>query len=187
MAGIASGILSGAAGLVGYQGAQDAANATLLGSQTAAAGAELQGEAARNAAVYRAAQLRRNAQLARAGAQGDAFEVQRQTDALQSTLRARAAASGGGVSDPTVVALAGQIAQRGALGALTSMFKGETEATGLEDTAKAAEYTGQAEYQGSQIKAAGLRAEGEMRAESQRKQGVETLLSAGSTMFGRFG
>lgn len=105
-------------------------------------GAALQGQAAMQSAEYRATQLRQQAQEARASQQRVALETQRKGDLVQSTLRARAAAGGGGATDNTVLNLTRQIAGRTEYESLLEMYKGENAARGMEDAANAAIYQG---------------------------------------------
>jgi hypothetical protein len=93
---------------------------------------------------FKAAQETIAAGEARATGQRGMFEKQRDTRLLLSRLQARAAASGGSADDPSILALAGQIAQRGEYSALTDMYAGETRALGLEDMAVSDRMTGAA-------------------------------------------
>ncbi len=105
-------------------------------------GAAIQGQAAMQSAEYRATQLRQQAQEARASQQRAALETRRKGGLVQSTLRARAAAGGGGATDNTVLNLTGQIAERTEYESLLDMYKGENAARGMEDAANAAIYQG---------------------------------------------
>jgi hypothetical protein len=105
-------------------------------------GAAMQGQAAMQSAEYRATQLRQQAQEARASQQRAALETRRKGGLVQSTLRARAAAGGGGATDNTVLDLTGQIAERTEYESLLEMYKGENAARGMEDAANAAIYQG---------------------------------------------
>ncbi len=182
----AAGGLNLASGVLGIQGANKSADGTLLGGQMAAEGARAAGKAERDSLYYKAAGLRQNAQSERAASQSDAFRVQDKTSDLQSTLRARAAASGG-ATDPTVLALSDQIETQGTLGALTEMWKGEDRARGLVDSARGAEMTGDAALTGSELRARGIIQESESKASATRTAGWASLLDKGSSMFDRFG
>lgn len=91
---------------------------------------------------YEAEQLKVDAGQAVAAAQRDAMEQRRQGELLQSRAIALAAASGGGVTDPSVVKLlssnAGEIAYRSAV----AIYRGEDEARSLNAKAAAALYSG---------------------------------------------
>lgn len=111
---------------------------------------------------YRADQQEQAANEARAASQRQAFERRHEAELLGSKLQARAAASGGGATDATVLDLGGDIAGRGELAALTEMYKGENRARGLEMQAEADRYSGemaliegQAKKKASRLAAAG--------------------------------
>lgn len=115
---------------------------TAAGTGLKAAGTIAAGNAAADAGIaranalnYDAVQRDQQAQESRAAAQRLAFEKRREGTLLESTLQARAAASGGGADDPTVLNLGENIAQRSEYGALMEMYKGENRARGLEDQA----------------------------------------------------
>jgi hypothetical protein len=182
-----SGGLGLASGALGLSGAYSSAEGTLLGSSIAAQGALDAGNAERTAAYYKAAGLRQNAQAERAGSQVDTFNLLKKRDDLQSTLQARAAASGGGATDPTVLALSDQVEKQGTLSALTEMWKGEDRARGLVDQARGAEMTGDASYDAAGLRARGIQVEGQSKADAAITSGYANLLDKGSTMFDRFG
>lgn len=115
---------------------------TMAAGKAGKIGAAIQGQAAQQAAEYRATQLRQQAQEARAGAQRMALETRRKGGLVQSTLRARAAASGAGATDQTVLGLTGDLAARTEYQSLLEMYNGENKARGLEDAAEAALYQG---------------------------------------------
>ena len=187
-------LLSGAAGglglvsgLMGLSGANSSADGTLLGGQIASQGALQAGQADRDAAYYKAAGLRQYAQAERAGGQRDFFNIQDKVKDMQSTLVARAAASGGGVTDPTVMALSDQIEERGSLAALTEMWKGQDRARGLVDSARGAEMSGDAALRGAELRSKGILLESESKASATKTAGWASLLNGGATMFDRFG
>jgi len=142
-----------------------AAGGTLMGG-AAAADAGARGQQAQE---FKAQQEEMAAQESRAGAQRAAMESRRKGTFLQSTLQARAAASGGGADDPTVLNLGGDIAARSEYDALFDMYKGENRARGLEDQAMASRLTGDA-----------LKAEGEAKR-------TASYLSADGTIIGGAG
>jgi hypothetical protein len=182
----AAGGLNVGSGILGLVGANNSADGTLLGGKMAAEGALQAGQAERDSLYYKAAGLRQNAQSERVGGQSDMFNVQRKTNDLQSTLRARAAASGG-ATDPTVLALSDQIETQGTLDALTEMWKGEDRARGLVDQARGAEMSGDAALTGSQLRARGIVTEAESKAAATKTAGYANLLDKASSMFDRFG
>lgn len=155
----AMGVLSGAASvggtIAGMAGTAQSAKTARMAGAVAQQGAQFEGQAAVDSANYRATQLRQQAQEARAVQQRMALETHRKGDLVQSTLRARAAAGGGGATDNTVLNLTRQIAGRTEYESLLEMYKGENAARGLEDAANAAIYQGQVAQRGAQYKAAG--------------------------------
>ncbi len=121
---------------------------TAAGSAVSAAGTIAGGRAAQQSALaqqqaleFRARQEEAAAQEARAAAGRAAQDKRRESVLAQSKLQARAAASGGGADDPTIVNLAGDIAGAGEYGALMEMYKGESRARSLEDQAAGDRYS----------------------------------------------
>jgi len=155
VASVASGIASIGGTIAGMAGTAASAKTARIAGAVAQAGAQAEGDNAVAAADYKATQLRQQAQEARASQQRAAFETRRKGDLAQSTLRARAAAGGGGATDNTVLNLTGQIAGRTEFESLVDMYKGENAARGLEDAANAAIYGGKVAKQAAGFKAAG--------------------------------
>lgn len=124
------------------------AGTALQAAGTIAAGnaAKAQGEAARVAAEFKAAQLRQQAGQERAASQRDAFTERKQAELASSRGLAIAAKSGGGVLNPTVVNLLGDIEAEGEYRALMQIYQGEERAVGLEHGADAALYEGEMAY-----------------------------------------
>jgi hypothetical protein len=109
------------------------------------------GDAQRDAAYYSGTVMDQQAGQARATAQRVAIQERRKANLLQSTAIARAAASGGSATDPTVTNLVSGIAGQGEYNALTALFNGEEKARGLENQADLTRYEGeQAAYAGRQ-------------------------------------
>lgn len=148
-------------------GALSAAGTLIGGSAAADAGASAQ-----KAQYFKATQEDMAAQESRAAAQRVALDKGRETTLLQSKLQARAAASGGGASDPGVLDLAGDIAGRGEYEALTEMYKGENRARGLEDTAIGSRLTGDA-----------AKAEGEAKRSASYLSAAGTLIGSAGSAF----
>lgn len=152
---VVSGLASVGGTLAGMAGTASSMKQTRLAGALAQQGAAFEGQAAVDSANYRATQLRQQAQEARAGQQRVALETRRKGGLVQSTLRARAAASGAGATDQTVLGLGEQIAGRTEYESLLEMYKGENAARGMEDAANAAIYQGDVAKRGSEYKAAG--------------------------------
>lgn len=127
----------------------------LGGGAISAVGTIAGGQAAKAAGDYRAQQAEMAAKEARAASQREAMDKRREGTLMASRLQARAAASGGGADDPTVLDLAGDIAQRSEYGALLDMYKGENRARGLLDDAATSRFEGRMKQNQSYLAAAG--------------------------------
>lgn len=119
------------AGLMGIVGTLVSAAGTIVGGIAA----KQQADAQAAALEYRAKEEEKAAQEARASGQRQALEQRRNAALTGSMLVARAAASGAGATDPTILNLGTNIAERGEYLALTEKYKGEQRARGLEDQA----------------------------------------------------
>lgn len=140
------------------------AGATAMQAISTIAGGNAQDKASR----FEAAQLTQQAGESRAGAQRAALEHRRNTRLAQSTLQARAAASGGGATDPGVLDLSADIAERGEYQSLMEMYRGENRARGLED------------------QAAATRAGGKWAKKAAIFDAVGTIIGGASSMAGRY-
>jgi hypothetical protein len=98
--------------------------------------------AQQQALEFRARQEEAAAQEARALAGRAGQDKRREVALAQSKLQARAAASGGGADDSTIVNLSEDIASSGEYAALMEMYKGESRARSLEDQATGNRYSG---------------------------------------------
>jgi hypothetical protein len=78
------------------------------------------------------AETARLANEQRAASQRDAIDQRRQGNLVASRARALAAASGGGVNDPTVTGILGDIDTEAEYRALTARYRGESAATRTE-------------------------------------------------------
>ena len=159
-----------------------AAALSVGGSAVSAMGTLAGGKAAMQAGQYAqqsheftARQQGQAAKEARAVGQRSAFEKRREGDLLDSKLQARAAASGGGATDPTVLDLSGDIAQRSEYDALFEMYKGENKARGLQDAALASRMSGQAAL-----------FEGEAKRKASYLSAAGTLIGSAGSAFGKF-
>jgi hypothetical protein len=101
------------------------------------------GTAQRMAAEFEAAQMREQANDVFASAQRAAWNEKRATQYLMSETLARAAASGGGASDPTVINIIAQQAQEGSYRQQVALYEGSERAHLLKMQATAREYEGQ--------------------------------------------
>jgi hypothetical protein len=136
------------------------AGGTVLG----AAGKLQEGNAAKAASRFEAAQLDAQANTERASGQRAAIEETRNAQLVQSRARAVGAASGGGVD----AKLAGDLAQEGQYRSLLAMWQGDEAAIGREQQASAVRFDGEQAQKAGRIGAA------------------STLLSGGSSLYERF-
>lgn len=139
------------------------------GTALQAGGTILSADAKSDELRSQAAQLDQMAGQDRASGQRTAAEQRRQARLLASTAQARAAASGGGVSDPTVVNILANLSGEGTFRAMTALYEAEEEARSKEMQARAkrkeAKITKRAGYLGA----------------------ASTILQGGATMAQRYG
>ena len=98
-------------------------------------------QAAQNA-NYSADQLRVNAGQEKAASQRDMISEDQRSQRVQSEILARAAASGGGASDPTVVNIMARTAGEGAYRKAVALYHGDEAARAMTNQANAVEYEG---------------------------------------------
>lgn len=125
------------------------------GGAVTAAGTIVSGKRADEAAQFKAAQLEQAAGESRAAASNQAFERRRAAGLTLSSLQARAAAFAGDASNPGIIKLGSDIAQRGEYQALSEMYTGENRARGLTDAAVGARMEGDAAKEASYYAAGG--------------------------------
>lgn len=101
---------------------------SLWGARDAARASRLAGERKKVAAEFNATELERQAGIAVALGQREAMEERRVAEYAASRALAVAAASGGGVSDPTVVKLLADHKGMGAYKASLALYEGEERA-----------------------------------------------------------
>lgn len=138
--------------------------------------ARRQGEQLQIAKGYEAQQLEINAGQAQAAAQRKSMEERRRASLVASRAQAVAAASGAGVSDPTVENILEDIAGEGEYRAGLAAFEGEESARRMRMGADAARYEGAtaAERGRAAGRAANLSA-------------VGTLATAAGGLYGKYG
>lgn len=112
------------------------------------------GKAQQQADEFQAAQLKQNAGQEIASGQIAALNQDRNTSYVLSQARARAAASGGGASDPTVINLMAQIAGEGAYRSNVARYEGESKARGMNLQASGLEFSGRQAVKGANLAAA---------------------------------
>jgi hypothetical protein len=153
----------------------------ILGTVVSAIGTIASASAAARQANAQAAQQEHAALVAdqkamqeRAVAQRQSFEKRREAKYAQSTLTARAAASGGTATDPTIIKLGSDIAERSEYMALTDMARGEQAGLDYENKADLSRWSaGILRDEAGMAKTAGFIGAG------------STILSGASSMFGK--
>lgn len=115
-----------------------------------------------------AGQMEANAKAERAASQRDASQERKRSDYLQSRARSLAAASGAGASDPTIENIIAGLDSEGEYRALTALYNGEQQASGLE--------------LGSQVR----RIEGRNARSASRYQAAGTLMKAGASLYDKY-
>jgi hypothetical protein len=146
-----------------------AAAAMLMMAASAAVSIIGQQQAGRDqqaAAEWQAKQQEMKAGQERASSQRQALEDRRQARLASSRVQALA---GGGGLDEGVLSLVGDIAGEGEYNALASIYEGEQSAIGRG------------------MQADGLRMEGKAARRAANFKSVSTVLSTGSSMFGKYG
>lgn len=156
--------MQGASMLMQQQGASDAAEA-----------AQANAERIRVEKDFEAKQLRQQAGTAIAVGQRGALEQERQARLVQSRTLAVAAASGGGVSDPTIVNMLAKTAGEGTYRARVALYGGEERARLLRMQAAAADYEGAAALEG-----------GANKASAYETQGTSAMFSGASSLFTKY-
>jgi hypothetical protein len=148
-----------------------------MGQMQAGDAAAAQGAAQQRAEQYKAAVLTQQAGQERAAGQR-AAEIQRRNATLvNSTIRARAAASGaGGGADPTVATLEGRVAGMGEYQALSALYSGEEKARGEENQSALDIFQGQQEA-----------AAGKAKQSAAQIGAFSTLLTGAGSLYNKYG
>lgn len=149
---------------------------SIIGGNNAAASAKEAGARQKAASEFEAAQLEQNAGQAIASSQREAEEQRRQTRLVQSRALALSAASGGGVTDPTVVNLIGDIAGEGAYRAGVALYQGADKARQMNMGASAKRYEGDLAVEA-----------GNNKAKAYRMQGIAGAFGSATSLFGKYG
>lgn len=142
-----------------------AAALPVVGGLVTGLGALQEGKEKQALSYAQGGQMRRNAEQLRATGQAQGEEELRKSELMRSRILAVAAASGGGVTDPTVINLVSANAAEGSLAAATHRYSAESKAQDTEYQAMLTEREGDAYARASKWKAAG------------------SLLGAGGSMF----
>jgi hypothetical protein len=129
--------------------------ASAVGTVVSVIGSIQQGQAQQEMANYRAKLAEMRGKEEFAAGQRRMMQERRRKELALSSLQARAAASGGDTTDPTVVNLGAGLEQEGEFRALTEFYKGENAKRGYQDAAAAARFEGEQAASASLWKAGG--------------------------------
>jgi len=134
-----------------------AAGTILQGAQYIQAGqaAKAQGRAAQQAAEFEAQQMERRQIAENAMGQRAAIEQRRRGDLVSSALQARAAASGGGTADPSIIDIEGDLGAETALRFQNALFEGESRGQGYQTGAALRRFEGDAARRGAGARSRG--------------------------------
>ena len=149
---------------------------SFIGNMKAGSAAKTAGQRSKAAADYQAVQLDQNAGQAIAASQRAAMDERRRTALLISRGIAVAAASGGGVTDPTVGKLLEDIAGEGAYRASVDLYQGEERARSMRMAADAKRFEGDVAAEG-----------GADRESAYTMAGLGGLASSGASLYGKYG
>lgn len=129
--------------------------ASLAGTLVSVAGTMAAAKQQQAAANWQALEYERQGKAEAANAQRQAEQLDRRRRLTQSTLQARAAASGFGATDPTVLDLTGEIGRYGTVQSQLAQYGGLNRQAGLESQADLSRMSGQAAMQGGTYRAVG--------------------------------
>jgi hypothetical protein len=149
---------------------------SMMGAKEAARAAKTAGERSKVAGEFNAIELERQAGIAISLGQRSALEEQRQADIAASRALAVAAASGGGVSDPTIVRLLSQTKGLGIYRASIALYEGEERARQFRVAALSERMGGSAAME-----------EGAARAGAYNLQALGTMFKTGSSLYAKYG
>lgn len=148
---------------------------SVSGKRKAAAASKQNARAAAEAKAFESAQLRQQAGQDIAVSQQRAQEQLRQSRLVQSRTLAVAAASGGGVSDPTIVRMLSRVAGEGTYRANTALYEGEERARLKRMQAEASDYEGKT----------GI-ISGDMRAKAYNTSAAASLFAGASSLYSKY-
>ncbi len=149
---------------------------SVMGSRESAKAARTAGERARVAGEFNAVELERQAGIAAALAQRQAMEEVRVADYAASRALAVAAASGAGVSDPTMVRILSNFKGEGAYRASLALYEGEERARQFRVAAMSERLGG-----------SGALEEGLSRARAYELQGIGTTVRTAGSLYAKYG
>ena len=152
-------------------------------AKAAAEAARVQAENVARVREFEAEQQRVAAGQEQASAQRAALEEERRGRLIASRALAVAGASGGGVSDPTIINLLADLEGESAYRSAVSIYQGEDRARQLRMGADASTYEAAVTRQGGEMRAAAYR----MQARQAGFGAAGTLMSGGSKLLEKYG
>lgn len=153
------------------------------GAQQAAQAAELAGQRQQQSDKFQADQMEVQAGQELAASQRAAQEQRRQAAFVASRAVAVAGASGGGVTDPTVANLIGDIQGEGAYRSALKIYQGEDNARQLRMGADAKTFEGSVAVENAGYQADAYRTRGQ----TGMLSAVGSAFGTGASLFGKYG
>lgn len=132
----------------------------IIGTAATVLGTIGSGYAQKQEAEFEAKQAERASAEERAAGVRASQDRREKTAFLLSEQKAKAASSGGGVTNPTILDIMGETAQEGDYLARSDVAAGENKARGLLDQAAASRYRGKAAFRGAILEGIGVGAKG---------------------------
>jgi hypothetical protein len=152
------------------------------GNKQSAQASRLAGQRRNVAAQFEAEQLEQNAGQVIAASQRDAMEERRRADLVSSRALALAAASGGGVSDSTVVNIIAKLKGEGSYRSAVALYRGETEARRMRMGATAKRYEGAVAEEGGEFQASAY----ETMATASLFKGISSAMPKAQSLYERY-
>lgn len=150
--------------------------AQYAGQKKSARAAKAAGRAKKRLADFEAAQLEQQAGQSVAASQRGAMEERRRAELVSSRALALSASGGGGVSDPTMANLLGDIEGESIYRAGVSLYQGEEQARQLKMSAQAKRMEGDIALQG-----------GEAQASAYNLAAVGSLVEGAGSLYTKYG
>lgn len=133
---------------------------TAIGTTASVLGTIGAGYAEKQEAEFEAEQQKRAGTQELAISTREAEDRRKKTAFVLSEQKAKAASSGGGVTNPTILDIMGDTAQEGDYLARSDLASGKNKAAGLFDRAAASKYRGKAAFTGAILEGIGTGAKG---------------------------
>ena len=138
------------------------------------------------AAEFEAKQIEGQALEEKAQGQQDMLELRRRKNLALSSLQARAAGSGFTATDPTALALAGDITEYGTLQEQMALYGGTSREAGLRSSAAARRFNAASGISAAGLEAGALRQAGRAARTGSYLSAAGTIAGAASTMAAKY-